>query len=69
MDYRMRKITFNSKYDFEIEYDGKLFSRLYGTVQDALREANNTMDTYGFKKADIMDATTAEVIVTVEEEP
>lgn len=68
MDYRMRKITFLTEYAYEIEYDEHFRTNAYGSTQDALKEANHDMDVYGFKKAEIIDATTGEVVATVEEE-
>ena len=68
MDYRMRKITFHTKYSFNIVYDNRLTESSYGTTQDALKEANHMMDIYGFKRAEIIDDTTGEVVATIEEE-
>lgn len=68
MDYRMRRITFHTKYTYEIEYDDHFRTTAYGSTQDALKEVNDTMDIYGFKKAEIVDAMTGEVVATIEEE-
>lgn len=68
MDYRMRKITFHTKYTYRIEYDDRFSTSAYGSTQDALREANHAMDVYGFKKAEIIDTKTYEIIATIEEE-
>ena len=68
MDYRMRRITFHTKYTYEIEYDDRFRADAYGSTQDALKEVNHTMDVYGFKKAEIIDTTTGEVVATIEEE-
>lgn len=68
MDYRMRKVTFHTEYAYKIEYDEYFCADAYGTTQDALKEANHMMDVYGFKKAEIIDATTGEIVATIEEE-
>jgi outer membrane receptor for Fe3+-dicitrate len=68
MDYRMRRVTFHTKYTYEIEYDDRFRTTAYGSTQDALKEINDTMDVYGFKKAEIVDAMTGEVVATIEEE-
>ena len=68
MDYRMRKITFHGYTTYEIVYDDRLTQSFFGTVQDALKEANHMMDVYGFKGAEIIEDTTGEVIATIEEE-
>ena len=67
MDYRMRRITFHTKYTYKIEYDDRFRTTAYGSTQDALKEVNDTMDIYGFKKAEIIDAITGEVVATIEE--
>ena len=68
MDYRMRRVTFHTKYTYEIEYDDRFRTFAYGSTQDALKEVNQNMDIYGFKKAEIVDAITGEVVATIEEE-
>jgi len=68
MDYRMRRITFHTKYAYEIEYDDRFLTTAYGSTQDALKEVNDTMNIYGFKKAEIVDTMTGEVVATIEEE-
>lgn len=68
MNYRTRKITFHTKYNYEITYDGRFRAGSYGSTQDALKEANHMMDIYGFKKAEIIDDNTGEVIATIENE-
>lgn len=68
MDYRMRRITFHTKYTYKIEYDERFRTTAYGSTQDALKEVNDTMNIYGFKKAEIIDGITGEIVATVEED-
>lgn len=68
MDYRLRKVTFHTKYTYGVEYDDRFHTTAYGSTQDALQEVNHIMDVYGFKKAEITDGRTGEVVATVKEE-
>ena len=68
MDYRYRKITWRGKQTFEIVYNGRFQIETYGTYLDSLMQANNDMDKYGYKTADIIDACTEEVIISITED-
>ena len=68
MDYRYRKITWCGKQMLEIVYDGRFQIETYGTYVDGIMQANNDMDKYGYKTADIIDACTGEVIISITED-
>lgn len=50
-----------------ILFEGGLEKRISGTLQEIVEVANYFCDTYGFERADVIDAETGEVLAILSE--